>query len=94
MKQQFSSAPPDRPPFVHGHVLVGPDGAMRTWGSYGSIRLCVRSDDPPRRWAEFLSTDREALRAWCRRFSLTLPITPDAAPVIAEIDALIGNPCD
>jgi hypothetical protein len=52
-------------PYVHGHVLVMPDGRMRSWGPYGKLDNCVRRNDEPEAWLEFLNADPLALELWC-----------------------------
>jgi hypothetical protein len=52
--------------FVHGHVLLTPDGQMRLWGSYGTFEHCIRPDDQPQSWLTFVNTDARARQAWCQ----------------------------
>ena len=41
--QRLYTDPPDvTRQFVHGHVLVMPDGRRRLWGSYGRTQKCLR----------------------------------------------------
>ena len=41
--QRLYTDPPDvTRQFVHGHVLVTPDGRKRLWGSYGRTEKCLR----------------------------------------------------
>jgi hypothetical protein len=82
------------PPFVHGHVLVMPDGQMQSWGPYGKIDNCVRPNDLTQSWLDFLNTDPLARDLWCgsRAFVRVASITPKA--FVDEINSLMTNPCD
>jgi len=80
-------------PFMHGHVLVMPDGGMRNWGSYGRLDNCVRPGDETQAWLNFLNNDPGARERWCtsRRF----PIAPFAPPaLVGEINRLMASPCE
>ena len=87
-------------PFVHGHLLVMPDGGMRNWGSYGRLDNCVRSGDETQRWLNFLNNDAGARERWCgsRRTpvgSRYFPVAPIAPPaLIGEISRLMARPCE
>jgi len=81
--------------FVHGHVLVMPDGRLRTWGSYGKIDNCVRPNDPLERWVDFLNTDAGARGFWCRRFTAAMPLSASAPKsLVDEISKQMATPCD
>jgi Family of unknown function (DUF6152) len=62
-KNAEKSFPPPR--FIHGHVLVLPDGHRRLWGPYGKLGNCILPDNPPQLWLDFLNADPLALDAWC-----------------------------
>lgn len=51
--------------FVHGQMLVMPDGRMQSWGPYGSLDNCVRAGDTTRSWISFLNRDPLAREQWC-----------------------------
>jgi hypothetical protein len=71
LKKQFSAkrsdASADRAKnrFVHGHVIVRPDGHMQSWGAYGEMQNCVRPGDETQPWVEFLNEDLLARDLWC-----------------------------
>ena len=94
LKQEFSSAPDGAPPFVHGKVIRLADGTMRMWGPYGAIVLCVRPNDEPEMWLNFLNTRPLARTAWCRRFVNPLPEPPGTSELIEEISRRMDSPCD
>jgi hypothetical protein len=81
-------------PFIHGHVLVMPDGRMRLFGPYGKLDNCIRPRDTTQSWVAFLNTDPLARQAWCgsRRFVQIRSILPKA--FVDEIDRLMANPCE
>ena len=69
LKEEYSRPSADtddaRPRFVHGHVLVMPDGHMQSWGPYGKLDNCIRPDDQAQSWLDFLSADPLARGLWC-----------------------------
>jgi hypothetical protein len=80
--------------YVHGHVLVMPDGRMQSWGPYGKLDNCIRPDDQPQAWLEFLNADPLAREFWCnsRHFVGVASTAPKG--FVDEIDGLITNlPC-
>jgi hypothetical protein len=87
-------------PFVHGHLLVMPDGGMRNWGGYGRLDNCVRAGDETRTWLNFLNNDAGARQRWCgsrntpidSRFFPVAPIAPPA--LVDEITRLMARPCE
>ncbi len=87
-------------PFVHGHVLVMPDGGMRNWGSYGRLDNCVRTGDEIETWLNFLNSDARARERWCgsqhtpvgSRYFPVAPIAPPA--LVGEITRLMARPCE
>jgi hypothetical protein len=100
LKTEFAArrlyAAPERSPnrFVHGHMLVMPDGRMQSWGPYGQIDNCVRPNDEPQAWAGFLNTDPLARDFWCnsRASARVAPITTRA--FAEEINRLMASPCE
>ncbi len=82
-----------KPDFVHGQVLVMPDGHMRHWGPYGKLENCIRPGDTAEKWVGFLKEDAMALPSWCsgRRLTLVASVAPVA--VVEEIDRRAGKPC-
>lgn len=81
--------------FVHGQVVVMPDGRMQSWGPYGRIENCVRANDGTQPWIDFLNADPLARDLWCNGLSdyqrqfATVP--PEA--FVDEVSARIDNPC-
>jgi hypothetical protein len=81
-------------PFIHGHVVVMPDGRMQTWGPYGKLDNCVRPNDQTQPWVDFLKSDQLAREFWCnsRSFVSVASTAPDG--FVDEINGLIANlPC-
>jgi hypothetical protein len=92
------SAPAERsstgaPPLIHGHVLVMPDGRLRSWGPYGKLDNCVRPDDGPERWVDFVSSDPQAREAWCDEARAAIPTRAESTALVDEIDRALANPC-
>ena len=56
---------PEQQRFVHGQLLVMPDGRMQSWGPYGLLDNCVRKTDPASTWISFLNQDPLAYGQWC-----------------------------
>ena len=80
--------------YVHGHVLVMPDGRMQSWGPYGKLDNCVRTDDQPQKWLDFLAADPLAAEHWCqiKRFVGVASTAPPG--FVDEIDRQrVGQPC-
>ena len=80
---------------VAGHVLVMPDGEMRSWEPHGLIGECIRSSNgerPP--WIDFLNASTRARELWCeqRRY---VPVRSNAPlrDLVEEINSLLDNPC-
>lgn len=51
--------------FVHGQMLVMPDGKMQSWGPYGMLENCVRAGDKAGTWTAFLDRNPLAHEQWC-----------------------------
>jgi len=80
--------------FVHGHVLVMPDGRMESWGPYGKLDNCVRPNDQPQAWLDFLNADPLAREFWCnsRAFVQVASTAPEG--FVDEINRqLTVDPC-
>lgn len=77
--------------FVHGHVIVMPDGRMQSWGPYGKIDNCVRASDRTQSWLEFLNADPLAREFWCRASVRAPSVAPKA--FIDEVNGLIAGSC-
>jgi hypothetical protein len=81
-------------PFVHGHMLIMPDGAMSPWGPYGKLENCVRPDDPLQPWLDFLNTDSIARDLWCNSYRTTVPTIAASKALVDEINRRMGHPCE
>ena len=79
------------PPYIHGHLLVLPNGRMRPWGPYGKLENCVRPEDRAAAWVEFLNDDSLARELWCNGESV--PNRAELTAVAAEIHAGLTTPC-
>jgi hypothetical protein len=80
--------------FVHGQVLVMPDGRMQSWGPYGKLDNCVRPNDPPERWLDFLNADPLAAEFWCNARAFKLIASTAPTGFVDEIDRRLTNkPC-
>lgn len=93
IKAQFSSADTNSPPVFHGQIVVMPDRQMRLWGPYGRLKACVRPDDQPEIWVNFLHSNERAGSAWCRRF-FNLPALEGPLALIDEITSRSDYSCD
>jgi hypothetical protein len=81
--------------FIHGQVLVMPDGRMQSWGPYGKIENCVRPNDRTRPWIDFLNADPLARDSWCNGLSdydSQFATAPSEA-FVDDISNRIDNPC-
>jgi hypothetical protein len=97
-KAQFRQQPPATgtaglPRYVHGHVLVLPDGHKQSWGPYGKLDNCIRPSDELESWLDFLNADPLAPALWCNgQHQKTVPsIAPKA--LVDEINRRVVPPC-
>ena len=81
-------------PFVHGHMLVMPDGEMSPWGPYGKLENCVRPGDQLQSWLDFLNTDSIARDLWCNGYRTTVPTIAASRAFVDDINRLMGRPCE
>ena len=79
--------------FVHGHMLVMPDGHMRLWGGYGQLENCIRPGDTQRSWVDFLNTDARGRDAWCNDQRLQLTPRATSKVLAQEINRRMAKPC-
>lgn len=93
MKEGLSSRTPGAPPYVHGHLVVMPDGNMDMWGTYGVLRNCVRPADQSQVWVDFLTSNEVARAEWCWK-SASIPTREKSIALVDEINRLIGDPCE
>jgi hypothetical protein len=82
------------PPFMHGHLLVMPDGRKQAWGPYGKLNNCVRRNDDVRSWVDFLNNDAIARQLWCLPQRTNVPTAEEAKPGAEEIDRHLATPCE
>jgi hypothetical protein len=78
---------------IHGHVLVLPNGRLRSWGPYGKIDNCVRPGDDPSRWLALLKSDPQAREAWCDKARAAIPTRTESRALVEEIDRSLAQPC-
>jgi len=97
LKEKFlrpSADADDSPPrFVHGHVLVLPDGHMQSWGPYGKLDNCIRLDDQTHSWVDFLNADRLARDLWCAGQKYADAASVASKTLVDEINRSITKPC-
>lgn len=79
--------------FVHGHVLVMPDGRMQSWGPYGKTDNCVRPNDEPRTWADFLNSDPLARGLWCSSRTYVRVVSITSPEFVEEVNRQLAEPC-
>ena len=80
--------------YVHGHVLVMPDGRMESWGPYGKLDNCVRPNDQARTWVDFLNADPLAQEFWCNIRGFVGVASTAPKGVVDEINGLLTGSCD
>lgn len=99
VKQEILSRPPPAgsggfpPRFLHGHLLVMPDGRMQPWGPYGKLDNCLRTDDKRQAWVDFLNGDAVARELWCGRTRLPPATSVASADVVDAINRSLATPC-
>jgi hypothetical protein len=102
LKEEWAARPPSAvtaarsAQFVHGHILVMPDGQKLPWGSYGKLGECIRSDDDGERqsWLDFLNSNPQIRDALCRERSSSFQTTEASKAFVEEINALLAKPCE
>jgi hypothetical protein len=89
-----SASPDVSRPYIHGHVLVMPDGRMESWGPYGKVDNCVREADEPDTWVKFLDEDPLAhgFRCNSKKFVAVASTAPNG--FVDAVDAALARPCD
>lgn len=80
--------------FVHGQVLVMPDGRLQSWGPYGKLDNCVRPNDRPERWLNFLNADPLAREFWCNVPAFVAVASTAPKGFVDEINGLMTPPCN
>jgi hypothetical protein len=89
----YADWPAQQGRFVHGQVVVMPDGQMQSWGPYGSIDNCVRTGDIAETWISFLNRDPLARGQWCTAMSDTRLTHHTPRSFIDEVNRGLGVPC-
>ncbi len=89
----YLKQPYTKPDFIHGQVLVMPDGHMRHFGPYGKLDNCIRPGDTAQQWVQFLKDDPLALPSWCNGKSYTRVATVAPPALVEAIDRDLQNPC-
>lgn len=79
--------------FVHGHMLVLPDGRKRLWAPYGKLNNCVRLDDSVQSWVDFLNADPLAWEAWCTWRPGSTPSVVVSNAFLDEVKRSLDKPC-
>ena len=91
-----SGSPNNRLPlsYVHGHVLVMPDGRLQSWGPYGKLDNCVRPADRAESWLAFLRADSLALEFWCNVPAFTGVASTAPQGFVDEVNRQLPEGCD
>ena len=84
----------EAPNFMHGHVVIMPDGHMQSWGPYGKTDNCVRARDDAETWRRFLDSDPLARDLWCNSSVYVKATSITSAEFIAEVSREIARPCE
>ncbi|HWN39757.1 MAG TPA: DUF6152 family protein [Gammaproteobacteria bacterium] len=83
------------PRLIEGHVLVMPDGGMRSWDPHGILVECVRTSNAAKQvWVDFLNTSSRARELWCqqRRYEAVQSNAP-LRDLVEEINGQLESPC-
>lgn len=86
--------------FVHGHILVTPDGQKLPWGSYGKLGECIRSDGDAERqaWLDYVNSDPHIRDQLCGERSASWLATEASKAFVKafveEINGFLANPCE
>jgi hypothetical protein len=84
---------PEEGRFVHGQVIVMPDGRMQSWGPYGTIDNCVRGSDTAGTWITFLDRDSLARKQWCDASNYSQSVHHTAKARLEEINRGLAAKC-
>lgn len=79
--------------YVHGQVLVMPDGRLQSWGPYGKVDNCIRPEDRPERWLDFLNADPLAREFWCNVPRIAGVGSTAPSGFVDEVNGLLTEPC-
>lgn len=89
----YADWPSEQGRFVHGQLLVMPDGRMQSWGPYGTLTNCVRRGDSTKMWVNFLDRDPLAHRQWCAAIGYTRPAQGGPLALADEVNNGLAVPC-
>jgi predicted aconitase with swiveling domain len=92
--RMYADWPPEQGRFVHGQVIVLPDGRMQSWGPYGVIDNCVRGGDAASAWIAFLNRDPLARGQWCVAMGYMRLEHHTPRAFIDEVSRGLDAPCD
>lgn len=92
-ERMYADWPPEQGRFVHGQVVVMPDGRLLSWGPYGTIDNCVRRTDSAKTWIDFLDRDPLAHRQWCAAMTYVRLAHHTPRPFIDEVGRGLSAPC-
>jgi hypothetical protein len=81
------------PPWIHGHLILLPDGGLQPWGPYGKLDNCIRPGDDKAKWLRLLDTSAVAHALWCGPHNALAPTISDARALAAEIEESLAVPC-
>lgn len=81
------------PPWLHGHLIIMPDGRMQPWGPYGKLDNCVRPGDDTTKWLNLLNTNAIGHELWCGSQRAPAPTVPEARALAVEINESLVVPC-
>jgi Family of unknown function (DUF6152) len=93
VERSYPQLKPSQDRFVHGHVIVMPDGRMYSWGPYGKMDNCIRPGDQIPTWVEFLNRDTLARDLWCS--GQKDPRIPSVAPAafVEDVNRRMDSGC-
>ena len=94
-RARVGSVDPDAPPlrYVHGHVIVMPDGRMQSWGPYGKLDNCVRPNERPEPWLDFLQADPLAREFWCNVPAFVGVASTAPNGFVDDVNERLTDPC-
>ena len=102
LKEEWAGHPPSTvadarsAEFVHGLILVMPDGQKSLWGSYGKLGECISAagDGERQSWLDFLNSNPQIRHRLCGERSSTFQATEASKAFVAEISGLLAEPCE
>lgn len=79
--------------FVHGQLIVTPDGRMQSWGPYGKLDNCVRKEDGEAAWVAFLNGNPLAYKQWCDSQAYVRMADVAPAQLVEKVNRTLAEPC-